>query len=180
MKSFLSVHRAASAVLIPVAIVLACAIFVVNPDRASAQMSATVGMSDNFFDPASVTVDVGATITWVNNGGNNHTATGSGIDTGQIAPGGSASITLNTAGTYSYICSIHGSSMAGSIVVMGADTGGADDDAADDDSSAAETTTTPSTGTGSVTDKSAIDPLAIGAIASVLLIFGIAARRRIA
>ena len=179
MQSFLSVHRAASSVFIPVAIILACALFVVSPDGAAAQSSATVGMVDNQFDPSTVTVSAGATITWVNNGANNHTATGSGFDTGQVAPGASASVTLDTAGTYDYICSVHGASMSGSIVVMAAE-GGGDDDAADDDSSTAETTQVPATGTGSAVSQSVVGPLAIGAIGGMLLIFGAAARKRIA
>lgn len=71
------------------------------------------------FTPASVTVSVGDSVTWTNNDGATHTATGSGFDTGQIAPGASKSVTMTTAGTFTYHCAIH-PSMTGTVVVAAA------------------------------------------------------------
>ncbi len=63
-------------------------------------------------------VPVGATVSWTNLGTQTHTATATdgSFDTGLVAPGGSASATLATPGTFSYICSVH-PSMKGFVVV---------------------------------------------------------------
>ena len=93
------------------------------PESASAPTtvakgSASVSMVDFAFSPASVTVDVGDSVTWSNDGEEPHTATGSGFDTGTVAPGASASATFSTAGSFSYICEIH-PFMKGTVVVDG-------------------------------------------------------------
>ena len=73
------------------------------------------------FDPATVTIQVGDTVTWTNQDSAAHTATaGDGsFDTGSIANGGSQTVTFDTAGTYAYICSFH-PQMTGSVVVEAA------------------------------------------------------------
>lgn len=71
------------------------------------------------FDPVSVTVKAGQTVTWKNGSGIGHTVT---FDSGpsfdkQLADGSSVSRTFTTAGTYNYHCTIHGQSMHGTITV---------------------------------------------------------------
>jgi hypothetical protein len=83
-------------------------------------------MGENFFSPVTVTITAGATVTWVNTGQEDHTATGNGFDTGTVAPGASASHTFSTAGTFPYVCALH-SDMSGSVQVLaaaGTDPGG--------------------------------------------------------
>jgi plastocyanin len=76
-------------------------------------------ISDFKFTPASITIHVGDTITWVNNGPTDHTATDSGVfDTGLLHKGQSASHTFNQAGTFAYICTLH-PFMHGTVVVVG-------------------------------------------------------------
>lgn len=81
----------------------------------------SVSIADFAFDPATVTIDAGDSVTWANNDSTPHTATAGGgaFDTGSIGAGGSASITFDTAGTFAYVCSIH-PQMAGTVVVQGA------------------------------------------------------------
>jgi len=71
------------------------------------------------FSPNPLTVAVGATVTWVNNDSTTHDAAANNgsFRTPLIAPGGSASVTLQTAGTITYFCTIH-PGMVGSIVVQ--------------------------------------------------------------
>lgn len=82
---------------------------------------------DNFaFSPATVTVNVGDTVTWTNaeGGGIPHTATSDtgAFDTGSIPDGASSTaITFSTAGTFSYHCTIH-PTMLGTVVVQQATT----------------------------------------------------------
>jgi len=73
------------------------------------------------FDPATVTIQVGDSVTWTNEDSAPHTATaGDGsFDTGQLATGDSETVTFDTAGTFAYICSIH-PQMTGSVVVEAA------------------------------------------------------------
>ena len=73
------------------------------------------------FDPATVTIQVGDSVTWTNADSVAHTATaGDGsFDTGSIANGDSETVTFDTAGTFAYICSIH-PQMTGSVVVEAA------------------------------------------------------------
>jgi plastocyanin len=77
------------------------------------------------FAPSTVTVSVGDTVTWSNGDSVGHTATAAdgAFDTGAIAEGTTASITLSKAGTYAYACKIH-PAMTGTIVVEAAASGG--------------------------------------------------------
>jgi LPXTG-motif cell wall-anchored protein len=79
----------------------------------------TVTVADFQFTPATITIHVGDTVTWVNHGPSAHTATASNgsFNTGVLQKGQSASHTFTTAGTFSYICSIH-PFMHGTVVVL--------------------------------------------------------------
>jgi plastocyanin len=73
------------------------------------------------FDPTTVTINVGDSVTWTNQDSIAHTATaGDGsFDTGNIVAGGTESVTFDTAGTFAYHCTIH-ATMNGTVVVQGA------------------------------------------------------------
>jgi len=80
-----------------------------------------VVIRDFSFDPATLLVAPGATVTAVNRGGTAHTVTSDQrlFDTGAIPPGGSAQFPApTTSGDYPYRCSIH-PSMRGVIRVSG-------------------------------------------------------------
>jgi plastocyanin len=72
------------------------------------------------FVPSDLTVDLGQTVAFVNAHHDEHTATGSGFDTGIIPSGGVATVVLDEAGTFAYACQIH-PVMTGVIRVRGAD-----------------------------------------------------------
>ena len=94
--------------------------------------SATVQVQSNFFQPSSVTIAVGGTVTW-NWAGSDHSVTpvlspvfgnpaGSGVQNAGFTYG---PITFTTAGTYRYICTVHGgvsggttTGMAGTVIVQ--------------------------------------------------------------
>lgn len=151
MRSLFAVRgRWLVAIVAAIALVLA---LTPGPDRAVAQDSAAVDIVDFTFGPNSVTITAGGTVTWTNSDSAPHTATGDGgsFDTGTIESGGSASITFDTPGTYSYICSIH-PDMTGTVVVLAADGGGDDgggDDGGGDDGGDDGVTELPDTGSGS-------------------------------
>lgn len=68
-----------------------------------------VSIKDFAYAPASLTVSTGTTVTFTNQDSTEHTATASGgaFDTGSIGKGQTKSVTLQRAGTFSYVCSFH-------------------------------------------------------------------------
>jgi plastocyanin len=70
------------------------------------------------FNPVTITVSAGTTITWTNKDGVSHTVTSDTalFDSGTIASNGTYSHTFSTAGTFAYHCSIHTDMMATVVV----------------------------------------------------------------
>lgn len=72
------------------------------------------------YEPATLTVKVGTTVTWTNAGAVAHTATaddGKTFDSGLMRPKATFSITLKTAGTFAYHCTYH-RWMKGTIIAV--------------------------------------------------------------
>ena len=81
----------------------------------------TLSAQDNSFSPSELTVPSGeVTVEFTNDGENPHTFTSeeAGFDSGEVAPGGSKSVTFEAPDeATAFECSIHGSSgMTGEIV----------------------------------------------------------------
>lgn len=106
----------------------------------------TVGMEDNFFDEADITVEPGTTVTWVQRGQYGHTTTSyDGLwDSGLIEGGtyGTYSHTFEEPGTYEYFCGPHEEmGMVGTVTVSGSASAAADASATAGASDEAETLT---------------------------------------
>jgi plastocyanin len=72
------------------------------------------------FNPATVTVPVGTTVTWTNNDPSTHTVTssqGNVLNSPNLPQGGTFSYTFNQKGTFEYHCAIH-TSMTGKVIVQ--------------------------------------------------------------
>src|SRR4051812_19510122 len=69
----------------------------------------TVSVKNMAFSPSTVSVTVGATVTWVNNDAITHTVTADNgsFNSGNITPGNSFTHAFSTVGTVTYHCSIH-------------------------------------------------------------------------
>jgi plastocyanin len=82
-----------------------------------------VTIADFRFTPSTITIHVGDTVTWTNDGPSAHTATArdGSFDTGVLQSGQSASHTFTRAGRFSYLCRIH-PFMQGTVVVLPAAT----------------------------------------------------------
>ena len=83
-----------------------------------AQVEVSIG--DMIYDPDPVPVKKGDTVVWTNNDTSSHTATADdkSFDTGRLASGKSSKpILFNKSGTVPYHCTIHGSSMNGTVEV---------------------------------------------------------------
>jgi len=70
------------------------------------------------FDPASIEVRAGTTVTWTNADNFTHSVqvTGTG-DTHVMKPGETASIVFERPGTYAYLCTFHAQNMKGTVTV---------------------------------------------------------------
>lgn len=139
--------------------------------KARAAASTTVTITDFEFAPASVTVNVGDTVTWVNNGPTVHTATGDGFDTGNLSKGQSGSHTFTSAGTFSYICTPH-PFMKASVTVTGGSSGG------ENGSDAGQSDPVATADDGPTLPNSGSDAWALTLIGTGLLSLGLAVRRR--
>lgn len=94
---------------------------VIQPEQGSpAPLVAAPGVSIGkfAFNPATIAVKVGQSITFTNNDPVAHTSTNGTWDSGEIAPGGSFTTTVQQPGTYAYHCSIH-PFMQATVVVDG-------------------------------------------------------------
>lgn len=78
-----------------------------------------VTIADFSFTPFTITVNVGGTVLWSNNGPSDHTATANNgsFNTGVLKKGQSASVTFHLPGTFDYHCAIH-PFMHGTVVVL--------------------------------------------------------------
>jgi len=89
-----------------------------DPQSPAPQGGTAVNISDFKFNPATLTVPVGTTVTWTNQDEEPHTVAAK--DGSFHSPGmdthATYSFTFTTAGSYDYICSIH-PFMTGTVVV---------------------------------------------------------------
>lgn len=79
----------------------------------------TVAIQNESYAPSTITVQAGATVTWVNNDPVAHTVTSDNgsFDSGLMQPGALFQVTFPYPGTYTYHCNIH-PEMHGTIVVQ--------------------------------------------------------------
>src|SRR4051794_11680069 len=103
-----------------VAVLVASGAFLsrVGPIAAYQDAGSTVQVVDFAFEPGTLTVPVGATVTWTNTGSRPHTVTADdgSFDSGRLDPGEQFSQTFDQPGTFTYHCGFH-PDMQGSIVV---------------------------------------------------------------
>ena len=81
----------------------------VTISRAKASGTHTVSIVDFAFDPTALSVKVGDTVQWINNGtaDEGHNVIGDGLASPVLHTGESYSFTFSTAGIYDYVCTIH-------------------------------------------------------------------------
>lgn len=86
--------------------------------RQDGQIAGGVTIVDLAFQPATIAIAAGSTVTWTNAGALPHTATSDtgAFDSGILSAGGSFSTTFTTPGLYAYRCLIH-PAMLGAVQV---------------------------------------------------------------
>jgi plastocyanin len=96
-----------------------------NPTQPSTNNGSTVAVVNNQFNPATITVPVGGTVTWQwNSGGVTHNVTFQDGTTSGDMSSGSFPRTFQAAGTFPYLCTIHGSLGMTGVVNVTAASGG--------------------------------------------------------
>lgn len=116
-----------SALLTAIVVCLACSVsgyaqsYTPAPAPSSAPSTApsappVVHLSDYKFNPNTLTVNVGDTVTFINDDSFTHNVMGDTFQSGDITGGQSWKHTFDTAGTFTYVCTYH-PGMKGTIIV---------------------------------------------------------------
>lgn len=94
----------------------------IAPVTAHQELAAEVSVIDFAFEPATLSVPAGTTVTWRNDGARPHTITADdgAFDSGRLDPGEAFSFTFDQAGTFAYHCGFH-PDMQATIVVTEAE-----------------------------------------------------------
>ncbi len=91
------------------------------PTTTAAGSPASVSIASEAFNPSSLVVAAGTTVTWTNNDPIGHTVTSTAgpvnFGSGTLGTGSTFSFTFTQVGTYEYHCSIH-TYMTGTITVQ--------------------------------------------------------------
>ena len=109
-------------VLLPAVAVLAAAVFSAGcgGSEESSQPVATteVKMVKSYsFDPKTIEIEAGQTVTWTNEDNFTHTVEVEGLDDHEVGQGESVEITFDEPGTYDYVCTLHSQDMDGTVIV---------------------------------------------------------------
>ncbi len=89
-----------------------------NPPSTTPTATTKVSVGNDFFQPQAIQVTVGSTVTWTwdSNAVVHNVTFPDGSGSGDLGASATFSKTFNSAGTFTYTCTIHG--MSGSIVVQ--------------------------------------------------------------
>ena len=69
------------------------------------------------FDPKTIEIEVGQTVTWTNDDNFTHTVEVEGEKDHKVDQGKSVEITFDEPGTYDYVCTLHSQDMDGTVIV---------------------------------------------------------------
>jgi plastocyanin len=69
------------------------------------------------FDPKTIEIKAGDTVTWTNDDNFTHTVEVDGQEDHKVGQGESVSIKFDAPGTYHYICTLHSRDMDGTVIV---------------------------------------------------------------
>src|SRR5688572_3991261 len=103
--------------------VAACALLFVAMATSASAAVRPVDIVGFKFEPQSVTITAGDTVTWTNRDAAAHSARVNGVGTTAVlTQGQSGSLTFTNAGPFQYDCGIHGTAMMGTVIVRAAAT----------------------------------------------------------
>ena len=77
-----------------------------------------VAMAKSYrFDPKTIEIEAGQSVTWTNEDNFTHTVQVDGQDDHKVERGESVSIAFDKPGTYHYVCTLHSQDMDGEVIV---------------------------------------------------------------
>jgi plastocyanin len=77
-----------------------------------------VSMAKSYrFDPHTIEIHAGQTVTWSNDDNFTHTVHVDGREDHEVEPGDSVSMEFDEPGTYHYVCTLHRRDMDGDVIV---------------------------------------------------------------
>ena len=108
--------------LLPAVAVLAatlCAVSCGGAGESSAPVTTTeVQMVKSYrFDPKTIEIQAGETVTWTNEDNFTHTVEVESQGDHKVGKGESVSLTFDEPGTYDYVCTLHRQDMTGTVIV---------------------------------------------------------------
>ena len=107
--------------LLPAVVLLAATVVAAGcgATRSSAPVATTkVSMAKSYrFDPKTIEITAGDTVTWTNDDNFTHTVQVDGQEDHEVQQGESVSITFDTPGSYHYVCTLHEQDMDGEVIV---------------------------------------------------------------
>jgi plastocyanin len=87
-------------------------------DDAQPVATTEVSMAKSYrFDPQTIEVSAGDTVTWTNDDNFTHTVQVHGQEDHEVGKGESVSIAFDKRGTYEYVCTLHRRDMSGTVIV---------------------------------------------------------------
>lgn len=110
-----SLHRAALAASFAVVLVAAgCG----SSESSEPVATTEVKMAKSYvFEPKTIEIEAGATVTWMNEDNFTHTVQVDGQEDHKVEQDESVSIAFDTPGTYHYVCTLHRQDMEGEVIV---------------------------------------------------------------
>jgi plastocyanin len=108
--------------LLPPAALLAATVFAVGcgATSGSSEPVATteVQMVKSYrFDPKTIEIEAGQTVTWTNEDNFTHTVQVEGEEDHKVGQGEGVEVTFDEPGTYDYVCTLHSQDMDGTVIV---------------------------------------------------------------
>ena len=107
--------------LLPAVVVLAASVFAVgcggSGDTEPVATTEVKMVKSYRFDPKTIEIEAGETVTWTNEDNFTHTVQVDGQEDHTVEQGESFSITFDTPGTYHYVCTLHSKDMDGTVIV---------------------------------------------------------------
>jgi plastocyanin len=108
--------------LLPAVALLAASVFAAGCGGAgeSSEPVATteVEMAKSYrFDPKTIEIEAGETVTWTNEDNFTHTVQVDGQEDHKVGQGESVEIAFDKPGTYHYVCTLHSQDMDGTVIV---------------------------------------------------------------
>ncbi len=107
-----------AAIVVVLGLIVWTMVGVFSSTHAAAPIAQQIVIEQFKFNPASVTVPVGTTVTWQNKDSAAHTVTSNqGFGSDRLEQGATFSHTFAAAGTYNYVCKFH-PRMTGTVIVQ--------------------------------------------------------------